>query len=128
MLPSGARYTIYPWSYSHVYPPQYWSPQNIVPNLTTSQGHLELSAAAGGTALGTFSRAALASMHAALGPTPDPPNAFKDYGDGSTTVLFDRDGVKNRSNGIFDMSARPNLINCRTILDLDRRSEALRHN
>jgi hypothetical protein len=95
MLPSGARYTIYPWSYSHVYPPQYWSPQNIVPNLTTSQGHLELSAAAGGTALGTFSRAALASMHAALGPTPDPPNAFKDYGDGSTTVLFDRDGVKN---------------------------------
>jgi len=68
-LPSGARYTIYPWSYSHVYPPQYWSPQNIVPNLTTSQGHLELSAAVGGTALGTFSRAALASMHAALGAT-----------------------------------------------------------
>jgi uncharacterized ParB-like nuclease family protein len=94
-LPSGARYTIYPWNYSHVYPPQYWSPQNIVPNLTTSQGHLELSAAAGSTALGTFSRAALASMHAALGPTPDPPNAFKDYGDGSTTVLFDRDGVNN---------------------------------
>ncbi len=94
-LPSGASYTIYPWSYSHVYPSQYWSPQNIVPNLTTSQGHLELSAAAGGTALGTFSRAALASMHAALGTTPDPPNAFKDYGDGSTTVVFDRDGVKN---------------------------------
>ena len=51
-LPSGASYTIYPWSYSHVYPPIYWSPQNIVPNLTTSQGHLELSAAAGGTASG----------------------------------------------------------------------------
>jgi hypothetical protein len=53
----GTHYTLYPWSYAAgVLAPNYWSPQSIVPDLATSQGHLELVASAGNTAFDSSAR------------------------------------------------------------------------
>ena len=57
--PAGTSYKLYQWSFdTGVLAPNYWSPQSIVSDLATSQGHLEITAAAGGTTFDTFSPAA----------------------------------------------------------------------
>ncbi|MGA2290733.1 alpha/beta hydrolase family protein [Bradyrhizobium sp.] len=87
----GIGYTLYPWSYNAgVLPPNYWSPQSIVADVATSQGHLEITASAGGSNLDTFSPAAFSS---ALVSGQDPATAANQYSDGKSTVLFDQTGV-----------------------------------
>jgi hypothetical protein len=87
----GKSYKLYPWSYSAgVLPPNYWSPQSIVADLATSQGHLELFASTGSTPLDTFSEAA---FHSALASGEDPATAASQFSDGKSTVLFDQSGV-----------------------------------
>jgi len=45
--PGGTNYTLYPWSFdAGVLPANFWSPQPIVADLATSQGHLEIFASA----------------------------------------------------------------------------------
>ena len=90
---SGASYTLYPWTYTGVFAPKYWAPQSIAPDVAASQGQLEIFALAGGSALGTFSPAALKSMQRASPLSPDPPNALERYADGNSTLLFDQHGV-----------------------------------
>jgi hypothetical protein len=73
-----------------VLPSNFWAPQSIVPNLATSQGHLEIFASAGGNNLYTFSQAAFNSL---LASGEDPATAGEVYSDGRSTVLFDQYGV-----------------------------------
>ena len=91
--PSGTSYKLYRWSFdTGVLAANLWSPQEIVPDLKTAQGHLEIFASAGGQNLYTFSQAArdswLASGKDLVASTPE-------YSDGTSTVLFDQDGVGN---------------------------------
>ena len=59
----GTNYSIYPWSFdAGVLPANFWSPQSIVADLATSQGHLELFASADGNDFYTFSPAAWNSV------------------------------------------------------------------
>jgi hypothetical protein len=88
---SGTSYTLYPWSFdAGVLPANFWSPQSIVADLATSQGHLEMFASAGNSSFITFSEAAAAS---ALASGKDPATAALQYSDGNSTVLFDASGV-----------------------------------
>jgi hypothetical protein len=88
---SGTSYTLYPWSFNAgVLPANFWSPQSIVADLATSQGHLEMFASSGNTIFDTFSEAAASS---ALGSGEDPATAGNRYSDGKSTVLFDQTGV-----------------------------------
>ena len=89
--PGGVSYKLYQWSFgAGVLPANLWAPQTIVPDLSTGQGHLEIFASAGGQKLYTFSQAArdswLASGKDLVASTPQ-------YSDGTSTVLFDQDGV-----------------------------------
>jgi hypothetical protein len=91
--PSGTSYKLYHWSFNAgVLAANLWSPQEIVADLKTAQGHLEIFASAGGQNLYTFSQAArdswLASGKDLVASTPE-------YSDGTSTVLFDQDGVGN---------------------------------
>ena len=89
--PSGTSYTLYPWSFdAGVLPANFWSPQSIVADLATSQGHLEIFASVGNSSFVTFSEAAAVS---ALASGKDPLTAANQYSDGNSTVLFDRSGV-----------------------------------
>ena len=57
--PGGTNYTLYPWSFdAGVLPANFWSPQSIVADLSTSQGHLEIFASVDGNNFYTFSPAA----------------------------------------------------------------------
>jgi hypothetical protein len=88
---SGTSYTLYPWSFdASVLPANFWSPQSIVADLATSQGHLEIFASAGNNTFDTFSEAAASS---ALASGEDPATAGNQYSDGKSTVLFDQSGV-----------------------------------
>lgn len=88
---SGTSYTLYPWSFdAGVVPANFWSPQSIVADLATSQGHLEIFASAGNNNFDTFSEAAAQS---ALASGEDPATAGNQYSDGKSTVLFDQSGV-----------------------------------
>src|SRR6516165_4574399 len=64
----GTHYTVYPWSYpAGVLASKYWSPQTIVPDLATNQGHLEITASSGPSPFRTFSQDAFdASIGAGL--------------------------------------------------------------
>jgi hypothetical protein len=87
----GTPYTLYPWSYNTgVLAPNYWSPQSIVADLATSQGHLEITASSGSDTFDTFSPAAFSSLQAS---NEDPATAGNQFSDGKTTVLFDQSGV-----------------------------------
>src|SRR5215471_18703166 len=71
--PSGTSYTLYPWSFdAGVLPANFWSPQSIVADLATSQGHLEMFASVGSSNFVTFSEAAAVS---ALASGKDPATA-----------------------------------------------------
>jgi hypothetical protein len=95
--PSGGHYKLYPWTYSAgVLPNKYWSPQPIVADLATSQGHLELVASLGTYMLRTFSEAAFDTAEA---NGADPLTAAAQYSDGTTTVLFDQHGVGSGPEG-----------------------------
>src|SRR5262249_32057308 len=74
----------------------FWSPQSIVPDLATNQGHLELFASAGSFAFRTFSQAAFNSV---LASGSDPLTAGSRYSDGDATVLFDQTGVGSGAEG-----------------------------
>ena len=57
--PTGTSYKLYEWSFdTGVLAANLWSPQTIIPDLATGQGHLEIVASAGGQNLNTFSQAA----------------------------------------------------------------------
>ena len=89
--PSGTSYTLYPWSFdAGVLRANFWSPQSIVADLATSQGHLEMFASVGDSNFVTFSEAAASS---ALASGKDPATAANQYSDGNSTVLFDASGV-----------------------------------
>ena len=89
--PGGTNYALYPWSFdAGVLPANFWSPQSIVADLATSQGHLEIFASADGNNFDTFSAAAWKSL--ALSGE-DPVTADVQYSDGKSTVLFDQSGV-----------------------------------
>jgi hypothetical protein len=61
--PGGTSYALYPWSFdAGVLPANFWSPQSIVADLATSQGHLEIFASADGNNFYTFSAAAWNSL------------------------------------------------------------------
>jgi hypothetical protein len=93
----GTHYTAYPWSYpAGVLAPNYWSPQAIVPDLATSQGHLEITASSGPSPFRTFSQEA---FDASLGSGLDPLAAGAQFSDGTTTVLFDQNGVGEGAEG-----------------------------
>jgi hypothetical protein len=93
----GTPYTAYPWTYSAgVLDKKYWSPQNIVPDLSTAQGHLEIVASANGNAFNTFSQAA---MNSVLSSGKDPAAAGAEFSDGTSTVLFDQNGVGSGPEG-----------------------------
>ena len=93
----GTHYTAYPWSYpAGVLPPNYWSPQTIVPDLATAQGHLEITASSGSSPFRTFSQEA---FDASLGSGLDPLTAGAQFSDGTTTVLFDQNGVGESAEG-----------------------------
>jgi hypothetical protein len=88
---SGTSYTLYSWSFNAgVLPANLWSPQSIVADLATSQGHLELFASVGNNNFDTFSEAAASS---ALASGKDPVTAANEFSDGNSTVLFDQSGV-----------------------------------
>jgi hypothetical protein len=93
--PSGTKYKLYPWSYNAGVPKaQYWAPQSIVPNLATSQGHLELSASIGhGGVLETFSAPAYSALQKSLKFSHDFSKVAGIHSDGNSTVRFDQDGV-----------------------------------
>jgi hypothetical protein len=87
----GTHYTLYPWSYpAGVLPAHFWSPQSIVADLATGQGHAELVVSGGGHTFRTFSQAAFNSL---LASGTDPVDAGNTYSDGTSTVLFDQTGV-----------------------------------
>ena len=89
--PSGKHYTAYRWTFdAGVMASNYWAPQAIVADVATSQGHLELIATAGNEKLRTFSAAARASAKASH---DDPQTAAARFADGTSTVLFDTNGV-----------------------------------
>jgi hypothetical protein len=89
--PSGPSYKLYPWSFdTGELAPNLWSPQTIVPDLATSQGHLEITASAGGEKLYTLSQAARDSW---LASGKDLVLSTPQFSDGTSTVLFDQDGV-----------------------------------
>lgn len=88
---SGTTYTLYPWSFdAGVLPANFWSPQSIVPDLATSQGHLEMFASVANNKFDTFTEAAGIS---AVGSGKDPLTAGIQYSDGNSVVLFDQSGV-----------------------------------
>jgi len=94
---TGTPYTLYPWSFNAgVLPANYWSPQAIVPDLATSQGHLELTVSGGGHTFATFSQAA---FNALLASGLDPLTAGSRFTDGTTTVLLDQNGVGSAAEG-----------------------------
>jgi hypothetical protein len=87
----GSGYTLYPWTFdAGVLAAHFWSPQSIVADVATAQGHLEIVASAGGNTFVTFSPAAAGS---ALGSGQDPATAGSHFTDGNATVLFDQTGV-----------------------------------
>lgn len=89
--PTGTSYKLYQWSFdTGVLAPNLWSPQTIVPDLGTGQGHLEIFASAGGQNLNTFSQAARDSW---LASGKDLVLSTPQFSDGTSTVLFDQDGV-----------------------------------
>ncbi len=91
--PSGKHYRTYRWSFdAGVMASHYWAPQKIVADVAISQGHLELIATAGNETLRTYSAAARASAQASH---DDPQTAAKRFTDGTSTVLFDQNGVGN---------------------------------
>ncbi len=93
----GSHYTLYPWSYpAGALAPNYWSPQTIVPDLATAQGHLEITAASGTAPLRTFSQEAFDALAAS---SLDPVTAGAQFSDGTTTVLFDQTGVGSSAEG-----------------------------
>src|SRR4029077_17559632 len=97
---SGTSYTLYPWSFdAGVLPANFWSPQSIVADLATSQGHLEMFASVGNSSFVTFSEAAAAS---ALASGKDPATAALQYSDGNSTVLFDASGVGSGTDAVGD--------------------------
>ena len=91
----GATYKLYPWTYEAGVPAaKYWSPQSIVADLMTSQGHLELQAStAPNNILETFSQPAFSALQAVH--SPDFSRAAQLHTDGHTTVRFDQDGVNS---------------------------------
>jgi hypothetical protein len=95
--PSGTKYILYPWTYkAGVLAANYWSPQSIVADLSTSQGHLELRASVGtNTILETFSKPAFTSLKVSLMFSHDFLKVAGINADGHATVLFDQDGVKS---------------------------------
>jgi len=97
----GTPYTLYPWTFdAHVPAPNYWSPQTVVPDVATSQGHLELFASAAGSSFfDTFSQAAATSLGSALSSGTDPATAGNQFSDGKSTVLFDQTGVGYGAGG-----------------------------
>ena len=93
----GTTYTLYPWTFdAGVIAPNYWSPQSIVANLQTTQGHLELFASDGGTNYSTFSPGA---ANAAMASGQPLGIASAAYADGNSTVLFDPNGVGSGPEG-----------------------------
>jgi hypothetical protein len=93
----GTPYTAYPWSYpAAVLPKNYWSPQTIVPDLATSQGHLEIVASVNGNPFNTFSHAV---WNSATSSGKDPAAAGGEFADGTSTVLFDQNGVGSGPEG-----------------------------
>ena len=88
---AGTTYTLYPWTFNAgVLAPYYWSPQSIVADLSTAQGHLELFASEGGANYSTFSPGA---ANAAMASGQPLGIASAAYSDGNSTVLFDQNGV-----------------------------------
>lgn len=93
---TGTTYTLYPWSWTYpkakgVLPSNYWSPQSIVADLTTAQGHAELFATTNDNLpLITFSPGAAQAATQAMGGSLE--NGSK-YSDGQSVVLFDQNGV-----------------------------------
>jgi hypothetical protein len=93
----GTPYTAYPWTYTAgVLDKKYWSPQDIVPDLATAQGHLEIVASANGNVFNTFSQDA---MNSVMSSGKDPAAAGAEFSDGTSTVLFDRSGVGSGPEG-----------------------------
>jgi dienelactone hydrolase len=87
----GTTYTLYPWTFkAGVLAQNYWSPQSIVADLKTAQGHLELFASDGGANYSTFSPGAAQAAMASGQPLGI---ASASYSDGNSTVLFDPNGV-----------------------------------
>ena len=65
----GTTYTLYPWTFkAGVIAANYWSPQSIVGNLKTTQGHLELFASDGGANYSHLQPRCCPGCHG-LGPT-----------------------------------------------------------
>jgi hypothetical protein len=94
---AGTPYTAYPWTYpAGVLDKKYWSPQDIVPDLATAQGHLEIVASANGNVFNTFSQDAMNSVTAS---GKDPAAAGAEFSDGTSTVLFDLNGVGSGPEG-----------------------------
>jgi hypothetical protein len=95
----GTNYSIYPWSFdAGVLPANFWSPQSIVADLATSQGHLELFASVDGNNFYTFSPAAWNSV---VLSGEDPVTAGVQYSDGKSTVLFDQSGVGSSHGSLW---------------------------
>jgi dienelactone hydrolase len=93
---TGTTYTLYPWSWTYpksggVLPSNYWSPQSIVADLQTAQGHAELFATTNDNLpLITFSPgAAQAAMQSSGGSL----ETGAKFSDGQSVVLFDQNGV-----------------------------------
>ena len=93
---TGTSYTLYPWSWTYpksggVLPPKYWSPQSIVADLQTAQGHAELFATTtDNLPLITFSPGAAQAATQAMGGSLETGSKFSD---GQSVVLFDQNGV-----------------------------------
>ena len=93
---TGTAYTLYPWSWTYpkakgVLPKNYWSPQSIVADLQTAQGHAELFATTNDNLpLITFSPGAAQAATQAMGGNLE--NGSK-FSDGTSVVLFDQNGV-----------------------------------
>jgi hypothetical protein len=95
----GTNYLIYPWSFdAGVLPANFWSPQSIVADLATSQGHLELFASSDGNNFYTFSPAAWNSV---VLSGEYPVTAGVQYSDGKSTVLFDQSGVGSSHGSLW---------------------------
>jgi hypothetical protein len=97
---TGTTYTLYPWTWTYpksngVLPSNYWSPQSIVANLQTAQGHAELFATTtDNLPLTTFSPgAAQAAMQSGSLETGSK------FSDGQSVVLFDQNGVGSGPEG-----------------------------
>src|SRR5580704_18911769 len=80
----GTTYTLYPWTFkAGVIAANYWSPQTIVANIKTTQGHLEVFASDGGANYSTFSPGAAQAAMASGQPLGI---ASAAYSDGTSTV------------------------------------------